>query len=159
KQSPNGSKPKRRPPSVFSPREQLILNLVYGAILAGLIYGFSRVYQLLEVSRHLQGAHFRVDFSPLIASGFIIQAHVASAVSSFLLGAVIRPQRKAPRMHRQLGWAWWVTMTSVAVTSIFIQGEGHFSWIHGFTAVTLLILPLGVAAARAHKAKMHARFM
>jgi uncharacterized membrane protein len=156
---PRSSKARQRRPGMFSPRERLILRLIYGSLIAALLYAFGRVYQMLEISRHLTGAHFRVDPRPLLESGFIIQAHVAGALSSFLLGTIIMLQPKGSRMHRQLGWAWVVTMGAAAVASIFIQGEGQFSWIHGFTAVTLIVLPIGVALARAHKARLHARFM
>jgi uncharacterized membrane protein len=152
------AKQKRRP-DIFTPRERLTLRLIYGALMAALIYVFARVYQMLEVSRHLTGAHFRVDLRPLLESGLVIQTHVAGAIASFVLGVTIMLQPKGSRMHRELGWAWCVTMGGAALASIFIQGEGQFSWIHGFTAVTLIILPIGVALARAHKSKLHARFM
>jgi uncharacterized membrane protein len=152
------SKRKRRP-SIFTPRELLILRLIYGSLTAALAYIFVRVYQMLEVSRHLTGAHFRFDIRPLLESGVIIQTHVAGAISSFLLGSAIMLLPKSSKMHRQMGWAWVVTMTTAAVDSIFIPGEGHFSWIHGFTASTLIILPIGIALARAHKGRTHARFM
>lgn len=156
--SPARARPKGRP-AIFTPREALTLNIIWGVIAVGLLFGFVQVYRLLEVSRGLEGAHFRVDFRPLVESGLVIQTHVAGAVSSFLLGVIIMLQRKGSRIHRQLGWGWVVTMGATAVSSIFVQTEGHFSWIHGFSAVTLIVLPIGVAAARAHKAKLHARFM
>jgi len=157
---PDVPKPKqKRRPSVFTPRELLILRLIYGSLTVALAYVFVRVYQMLEVSRHLTGAHFRFDIRPLLESGLVIQAHVAGAVSSFLLGSALMLLPKGARMHRQLGWTWVVTMSTAAIASIFIQGEGHFSWIHGFTASTLIILPIGIALARAHRGKLHARFM
>jgi uncharacterized membrane protein len=114
---------------------------------------------MMAVSRHLTGAHFRVDLRPLLESCLVIQTHVAGATASFLLWITIMLQPKGSRMHRQLGWAWCVTMGVAALSSILIQDEGQFTWIHGFTAVTLIVLPIGVALARAHKAKLHARFM
>lgn len=156
--SSSKSKHSRRP-RLFTPRERLTLRVVYGLLSAALVYAFVRVYQTLEASQHLTGAHFRVDLRPLLESGLIIQTHVAGAISSFVLGTIIMVQPKGSKMHRQLGWAWVATMSVAALASIFIRGGGQFSWIHGFTAVTLIVLPIGVALARAHKAKLHARFM
>ena len=50
-------------------------------------------------------------------------------------------------------------MAFTALSSFFIQSEGHFSWIHGLSAYTLLLLPMALAAARAHWAKIHGRLM
>jgi uncharacterized membrane protein len=52
-------------------------------------------------------------------------------------------------------------MMTVAVSSLFIQliNNGHFSYIHLLSGWTILTLPLGVAFARRHKVKPHARMM
>ena len=65
--------------------------------------------------------------------------------------------RKGRTFHRVAGWTWVAIMTTVAVSSIFVRtiNPGHFSWIHGFTAFTLLSLPVGVIAAKRHKVSTH----
>jgi uncharacterized membrane protein len=153
--------PTRKPyrPSVLSPREVAIRIAVYGVLGAGLVYIFSQVYGMLLVSRHLTGAHFRIDPRPLLDAWWVIQLHVAAAVSTFGVSIAILLQRKGSRFHRRLGWIWSATMAFTALSSFFIQSEGRFSWIHGLSAYTLLLLPMALAAARAHRAKIHARLM
>jgi uncharacterized membrane protein/nitrate reductase NapE component len=155
---PSAPAPKRRRPFRWP---QLGYSYpVVGVMVAGGIGGFVWVYGMLEKSRGLTGAHFRIDLSPLLAANWIIQTHVAGAVTAFLLGLVILFLPKGVRLHRQMGWAWVVAMGTAAVASIFIRtNNGQFSWIHTFTALTLVMLPMAVAAARMHYAKIHARFM
>ena len=152
---------KQRPtrPGVLSPREVAIRIAVYSALGAGLLYIFSQVYGMLLVSRHLTAAQFRIDPRPLLNAWWVIQAHVAAAVSTFGIGLAILLQRKGSRFHRQLGWTWSATMAFTALSSFFIQGEGQLSWIHGLSAFTVLLLPMALVAARAHKAKIHSRLM
>jgi uncharacterized membrane protein len=158
---PDQKKPARSPnrPGILSPREVVVRTVVYGVLGAGLLYIFSQVYGTLLVSRHLTTAHFRIDPRPLLNGWWVIQLHVAAAVSTFGIGVAIMLQRKGSRFHRQLGWTWSATMAFTALSSFFIQGEGQFSWIHGLSAFTVLLLPMALVAARAHKAKIHARLM
>ncbi|MEP7210425.1 MAG: hypothetical protein ABI740_06280 [Alphaproteobacteria bacterium] len=154
---PAGKKPTR--PGILSPREVAIRTVVYGVLGAGLLYIFLQVYGMLLVDRRLTAAHFRVDFRPLLNAWWLIQLHVAAAVSTFGIGVAIMLQRKGSRFHRQLGWTWSATMGFTALSSFFIQGEGHLSWIHGLSAFTVILLPMALVAARAHKAKIHSRLM
>jgi uncharacterized membrane protein len=158
---PTRKKPARKPyrPGILSPREVAIRIAVYGVLGAGLLYIFSQVYGMLLVSRHLTAAHVRFDPRPLLNAWWVIQLHVAAAVSTFGIGVAILLQRKGSRFHRRLGWTWSATMAFTALSSFFIQGEGHFSWIHGLSAFTMLLLPMALVAARAHKAKIHSRLM
>jgi uncharacterized membrane protein len=86
-----------------------------------------------------------------------IKIHLAAAVGALFLGAVMLASRKGRTFHRIAGWSWVIIMATVAVSSIFIHeiNPGHFSWIHGFTALTLSALPLGVVFARRHNVKAH----
>ena len=155
--------PKARPnparPGLLSPREVAIRTLIYGGLGLGLIYIFSQVYGMLLVTRHLTGAHFRLDFTPLFHAAWVIKLHVAGAIASFGVGTAIMAQRKGSRFHRQLGWTWSATMALTAASSFFIQTEGRLSWIHALSAWTLVLLPMALVAARAHRAKIHARLM
>lgn len=130
---------------------------VAGLMLAAGIGGFSWVYS--QLARDIGAVRFRLDLTPLIEAGWLIQLHVTGAVTAFLLGIVILIQRKGSRLHRKLGWVWVVAMAAAALSSAFIRSRGDFSWIHAFTGVSLIALPMGVAAARMHFARTHARFM
>ena len=82
--------------------------------------------------------------------------HIVSAFSALVLGALLLSRRlKGDRMHRIAGWTWVVLMSAVAVSSLWIPKFMHLSWIHIFTAVTLVSLPLGVYRARTHQVKAH----
>ena len=133
---------------------------VVGILAAAGVGSFVWVYGMLEKARGLENATFRFDLAPLLAANWVIQAHVAGAITAFLLGLVILFLPKGSRLHRKLGWTWVVAMGVASVASIFIRTDnGNFSWIHSFTAISLVMLPMAVAAARMHYAKLHARFM
>lgn len=132
--------------------------VVFGLAAAG-IGGFAWVYSIVADACGLTEARFRFDPTPLINAGWVIQAHVVGAATAFLLGIAILVQRKGSTLHRKLGWTWVVAMGLAALSSVFIRTSGSFSWIHAFSGLTLIALPMGVAAARMHIGKMHARFM
>ena len=132
---------------------------VVGLILAAGIGSFAWVYSMLASARGITDVHFRINTAPLTEAGWVIQSHVAGAITSFSLGLVILFLSKGSKLHRKLGWTWVVAMTVTTVASFFIRENGQFTWIHSFTALTAVMLPMGVAAARMHFARTHARFM
>lgn len=95
------------------------------------------------------------------AEGPAVQIHLIGVTAAILVGVVLLAGRKGRLTHRILGWTWVVAMGAVAVSSLFIRmiNHGQLSWIHLFTGWTLIALPLGVAFARTHRVKMHARMM
>ena len=99
----------------------------------------------------------RPNLALLATASLAIKIHLAAAVGALFLGGVMLASRKGRAFHRIAGWVWVAIMATVAVSSIFIRtlNPGHFSWIHGFTAVTLLALPIGVVAAKRHHVKAH----
>tara|TARA_R110001606_G_scaffold57963_2_gene139305 strand:- start:244 stop:798 length:555 start_codon:yes stop_codon:yes gene_type:complete len=104
---------------------------------------------------------FRLDVSPLIQSPWVLKAHVSGALASFAIGACLLAYRKGKRLHRVLGYTWVATMAVTAVSSFFLTGLNgdHFSFIHAISAWVVIILPMGVAAARRHDIKAHRRHM
>jgi uncharacterized membrane protein len=79
-----------------------------------------------------------------------IKLHLAGAVLAFGVGIVQFVGPKGTTAHRILGWAWVVFMGTVAISSIFIRSlnHGQFSFIHIFTVITLINLPLLIYFAR-----------
>jgi uncharacterized membrane protein len=77
------------------------------------------------------------------------------------IGIVLLAGVKGSRLHRALGWTWVLAMFTGAASSLFIRmlNHGHLSLIHLLSGWTIVALPMAVAAARAHKVRVHARFM
>lgn len=65
--------------------------------------------------------------------------------------------KKGAALHRIIGWTWVIIMFIVAISSLFIRfvNHGAFSFIHIFTALTLISLPRIVFYARKHNVKAH----
>jgi uncharacterized membrane protein len=109
---------------------------------------------------------FRVDFTLLLQSPLILQAHVVAAVITFAAGCVLLAGVKGRAVHRALGYVWVASMAVTAVSSFFLQSlsPGSFSFVHALSAWTMIILPMGLAAARrkniaAHRKHMTGMFM
>jgi len=82
--------------------------------------------------------------------------HISSALAALVLGALLISRRlKGDRVHRIAGWTWVILMLAVAISSLWIPKFMHLSWIHVFTLVTLVSLPLGVYRARTHQVQAH----
>ncbi|KCZ95471.1 hypothetical protein HHI_04925 [Hyphomonas hirschiana VP5] len=104
---------------------------------------------------------FRVDLTPLLQSPFVLQAHVAGALLTFAIGCVLLAGVKGRAMHRTLGYVWVVSMAVTAISSFFLQSinPGSFSFIHALSAWTMIVLPMGLAAARRRKIAAHRKHM
>jgi uncharacterized membrane protein len=82
-------------------------------------------------------------------------AHAALAGGALGLGSILLVRRKGTLSHRVLGWVWIALMATVALTSFAIQSTGTWSWIHGFSVLTPLILVYGIYSARTHNVRAH----
>jgi uncharacterized membrane protein len=85
--------------------------------------------------------------------------HLAAAGGALLLGSVMLMRRKGTTSHRQLGWAWVALMTTVAVSSLWIPRFLEFTWIHLFTLLTAVSLPLAIWHIRHGNVRGHASAM
>lgn len=97
------------------------------------------------------------DLAPLFEANWIIQIHVAAAMSALLLGAVQLAAPKGTVPHRTLGYVWALLMVATAISAIFIReiNGGAFSFIHIFVPLTLLGLVGVIANARRMKTDKH----
>jgi uncharacterized membrane protein len=96
--------------------------------------------------------------APLLAAPWLVQLHVAAALAAILLGLVQFVRPKGSGAHRLMGWCWvglmaCVTLSSFGITGV--AGPGHFSWIHGLSAFTLLGLATGIFRARRRQIHAH----
>lgn len=97
------------------------------------------------------------DWGLLLDQAPILQIHIAAAVTALTIGVVLLVGAKGNRAHRTLGWTWAAAMAIVAISSLFIReiNDGAFSWIHLLTGWTIVILPMGLYAARRHEVARH----
>lgn len=97
------------------------------------------------------------DWGLLAQQAPVLQVHIAAATVALVIGVVLLAGIKGNTLHRTLGWTWAVAMATVAISSIFIRNinPGSFSWIHLFTGWTIIILPMGLYAARTHNIAAH----
>jgi uncharacterized membrane protein len=92
----------------------------------------------------------------------LIAAHAAGATLALMLGGYLVLRRpKGDLRHRRLGRVWVLTMYWVAVSSFGIQElrPGHFSWIHGLSAWTIVSLTVAVWAARTGRVRTHRQYV
>lgn len=135
------------------PRERLlrITVLVVGVGIAlGLIVK-------LGGSAHLHAPNFAL----LLGQPFVLQLHIAGAVTALLIGSFLMLRVKGDALHKTLGWAWVIAMLTAAISSFFIHmiNPHGFSPIHVLSAYVTLTVPMGVAFIRRSNIKAHRRVM
>lgn len=115
-----------------------------------------------QMLRALAGAHPHGPDMDLFARLTpAIKLHMLCAIGAIGVGAALMTLRKGRTFHRTAGWLWVGLVSVVAGSSLFITSlnHGHWSVIHLLTGWTLIILPVGVLAARRRKAAQHRRAM
>lgn len=90
-----------------------------------------------------------MDWTPLLAS------HVIAALYALVIGPVNLLRRRRDQRHRILGYTWAGSMYYVCGSSFWIVSDGHFSWLHGLSALTIVTVTLGVVAAVRHDRLAH----
>ncbi len=106
------------------------------------------------------------DFSVFAHASPVILIHLVFAVLAFGIGAFQVIGASYFRMggvaiHRILGWTWVMMMAVVAISSFFIHliNPAGYSLIHLLSILTVIMLPIGVYAARRHNVKQHSSIM
>ena len=101
------------------------------------------------------------DLALFAAQPLKVQMHVLAALGAFGLGLTLFVARKGDLPHRTLGYIWVALMATVALSSLFITAikPGSYSLIHLLSGWTLLVMPIGVIAARRHDVVRHRRTM
>jgi uncharacterized membrane protein len=103
-----------------------------------------------------------MTLAPLLQASPAIQVHAFAAMAAFVLGGIQLAAPKGTLPHRALGWIWVGLMLVVSITAFFIHQLrvwGPWSPIHLLAIFTLIMLPLGVVAARRHAIEPHRRTM
>ena len=73
-----------------------------------------------------------------------ILIHTAAALAALLLGAAVFLARKGTFLHRMAGRGWAVLMLVTAVSTWWIRSSGSFSWIHGLSVLTVVLLAAAI---------------
>jgi uncharacterized membrane protein len=92
-------------------------------------------------------------------SNALLVSHVVAALFVLAVGPVQIFRRRRDRIHRAMGLLWVAAMYYVCVSSFWIVSEGHFTWLHGLSAFTIMTVTLGLVSAirrniRSHRGNM-----
>ncbi len=130
-------------------------------VVAGGLAVYALISQSILVSQGAESARLRLDLSPLLEVSPVLQAHIAGATLSFLIGTALLLGVKGRTFHRVLGYSWVVTMSVTAVSSFFLTGLNgdSYSLIHLLSGWTVIVLPMALAAARRRDIKKHSKEM
>ena len=90
---------------------------------------------------------------------WVVYVHLSAALLALALGSYQLSRPKGTRPHRMLGWTWVGLMLGVALSSLWIPSFLRFSWIHLFTLLTLVSLPLALWKIRHGNVSGHAATM
>lgn len=93
------------------------------------------------------------------AMSLALVIHLATVLPALPLGAYILLRPKGGRPHRLLGRIWAALMVITAVSSFWLQEGGRLSFIHIFSVVTLVSIPLAVFWIRRGNVERHRRAM
>jgi uncharacterized membrane protein len=85
----------------------------------------------------------------------LLVSHVIAALFVLAIGPlqIFRPRRD--RIHRTIGYLWVSAMYYVCFSSFWIVSEGHFSWLHGLSAFTIVTVTLGMVSAIRRNIRSH----
>jgi uncharacterized membrane protein len=87
--------------------------------------------------------------------------HLATVVPAFFIGAFQLLRRKGTPLHKLLGKIYMVLMLATSLITLGMPAEvgprflNHFGFIHTFSAITLLNVPIAYFAARRGDIKIH----
>ena len=138
---------------------RLIRILLLVGVTIGVTFALARIdpRRLAHVVGGLDWRPHAPDITPLMEASLAIQIHGVVVLAALGVGLDLLFGPKGRLAHRVLGWTWAVFMVTGAVSSLFIMeiSPGGFSFIHIFSLVTLIAVPLGVYYARRHNVQGH----
>lgn len=114
------------------------------------------------VAAQLQRGHLHAPNLQLIAEApLVVQLHLVTVLVGFAVGTAQMLGVKGTAMHRTMGWVFVIFLMFTAADALFIKNGPNWgpNPIQLFSLVTLVMLPLGVLAARRHNVIGHARAM
>ena len=85
----------------------------------------------------------------------LLASHVIAALFVLAIGPIQIFRRRRDRIHRTMGYLWVAAMYYVCFSSFWIVSDGHFSWLHGLSAFTIVTVTLGLVSAIRGNIKSH----
>ncbi|MCA4132456.1 DUF2306 domain-containing protein [Arthrobacter sp. M4] len=85
----------------------------------------------------------------------LLVSHVAAALFALAIGPVQIFRRRRDRIHRTVGYLWVGAMYYVCFSSFGIVSAGHFTWLHGLSAFTIVTVTLGLISAMRRNIRSH----
>ena len=101
-------------------------------------------------------------FEPLLEAPLQIQIHAVAAIVAMGLGPVALYRKRRDRLHKMVGYVWFVAMAAVVGSSFFIfriQLIGPFSPIHALSIFAGFQLVSGLRAALRRDISRHLQIM
>ena len=134
--------------------------LFHPAVVGGVLVGGFLAWYLFAYGTQILALPFHPhapDLSLIAAAPLAIQVHIAAALTAFAIGSALLIGVKGTTTHRTLGWTWVGAMGTTAGSSFFIHqiNPDGFSFVHLISGWTVIVLPMGVYAARRHDVKAH----
>jgi len=141
-------------PSAVSPRPPRAVMIQLALAAAGVVVAVGVILALGRPHPHA------FDAALFARQPLVIQAHVIAAVTALVLGLIQFAGPKGTTVHRLIGWGWVLLMMTVATSSFaMLTLGGGFSPIHVLSAVVLVLVPLGIYAARRGRVDRHRGYM
>ncbi|HRK66959.1 MAG TPA: DUF2306 domain-containing protein [Hyphomonas sp.] len=133
----------------------------YKLMMVGAVMLYVVISHMMLTADEAGPVQVRIDLSPLLRIPAVLQAHIAGAVLSFVIGTVLLLGVKGRTFHRVLGYTWIAAMTVTAISSFWLTGinGNSYSFIHLLSGWTVIVLPMGLAAARRHNIALHRKEM
>ncbi|MBT2594402.1 DUF2306 domain-containing protein [Arthrobacter sp. ISL-72] len=85
----------------------------------------------------------------------LLVSHVIAALFVLAIGPFQIFRRRRDRIHRTMGYLWVAAMYYVCFSSFWIVTAGHFTWLHGLSAFTIVTVTLGLVSAIRHNIPSH----
>ena len=112
---------------------------------------------LLSLSRLIERPD---DWHPPRGADIALFVHLATVLPAVPLGAFVLWSRKGGAMHKLLGRIWAAMMMVTALSSFWLQSlAGGFSFIHLFSVLTLVAIPIAIWNARRGNIRGHRNAM
>jgi uncharacterized membrane protein len=89
--------------------------------------------------------------------GPLIWLHLATVMTPLAITPVQLLRRRGDGAHRVLGWIWSISLFATALISFGIRdvNNGKLSFVHIFSVITIVTVPLLIFAARYHRIARH----